>query len=181
MSLTHAILTSLMEKPCTGAELARRFDKSLGHFWQATHQQIYRELGHLERGGLVEVREMPLSRGQQRHFQVLQAGRNALQQWCAGQGEPRPIRDELLVRLRAAAVLGTVDVTPEMRRHQEAHADSLQRFETIERSDFPEGGQRTAADELQLAVLRAGIAYEKSWLAWCAQALADIEPGSQQP
>lgn len=174
MSLTHAILTSLLERPCTGAELARRFDKSLGHFWQATHQQIYRELAVMEQGGLVESRGLPSGRGQQRHFEVLDPGRAALHQWCAGQGEPRPIRDELMVRMRAAAILGTVDVTGELRRHRGLHAETLQRYEDIESRDFPPGKARSAADELQLAVLRAGIAYERSWLAWCAQTLADL-------
>ena len=48
MSLPHAILTALLEKPSSGLELARRFDKSIGYFWSATHQQIYRELAKLE-------------------------------------------------------------------------------------------------------------------------------------
>lgn len=51
MSLPHAILTALLEKPSSGLELTRRFDKSIGYFWSATHQQIYRELGRLEREG----------------------------------------------------------------------------------------------------------------------------------
>ena len=50
MSLPHAILTALLEKPSSGLELTRRFDRSIGYFWSATHQQIYRELGKLEAG-----------------------------------------------------------------------------------------------------------------------------------
>ncbi|MEU0155402.1 PadR family transcriptional regulator [Micromonospora fulviviridis] len=42
MSLEHAILVSLLEQPASGYELARRFDRSIGRFWTATHQQIYR-------------------------------------------------------------------------------------------------------------------------------------------
>ncbi len=174
MSLPHAILTSLLERPCTGAELARRFDKSLGYFWQATHQQIYRELGKMEQAGLVAALGLPSSRGQQRHFEVLDPGRAELQRWCGGQGDPRPMRDELLVRMRAAAVLGTVDVTDELRRHQHLHTETLQRYRLIELKDFPPGRARSAADELQLAVLRAGIVFELSWLAWCKQTLADL-------
>ncbi|MEN9435698.1 MAG: hypothetical protein RIR09_353, partial [Pseudomonadota bacterium] len=48
MSLAHAVLTSLIEKSSSGFELARRFDKSIGYFWHATHQQIYRELARME-------------------------------------------------------------------------------------------------------------------------------------
>ena len=49
MSLKFAILTSLTERSGSGIELARRFDKSIGYFWPATHQQIYRELDRLDR------------------------------------------------------------------------------------------------------------------------------------
>ena len=48
MSLAHALLTSLQEKSSSGYDLARRFDKSIGFFWRATHQQIYRELARME-------------------------------------------------------------------------------------------------------------------------------------
>ena len=48
MSLPHALLTSLAERPGSGSELAGRFDRSIGYFWQATHQQIYRELARLD-------------------------------------------------------------------------------------------------------------------------------------
>lgn len=181
MSLTHAILTSLLERPCTGAELARRFDKSLGYFWQATHQQIYRELGAMERDGLVAARGLPSTRGQQRHFEVLEAGTAELLDWCGGQGEPRPIRDELMVRIRASAVLGTVDVTRELRRHQGLHEETLQRYQLIDAKDFPPAVNRSAADKLQRAVLQAGIAFERSWLAWCAQTLDDLSHTAQQP
>ena len=57
MSLKFAILTSLTERSGSGIELARRFDKSIGYFWPATHQQIYRELDRLATDGL--IREIP--------------------------------------------------------------------------------------------------------------------------
>ena len=57
MSLPHAILTALLEKPSSGLELTRRFDRSIGYFWSATHQQIYRELGRLEAEG--HIRALP--------------------------------------------------------------------------------------------------------------------------
>ncbi|MFX7784895.1 PadR family transcriptional regulator, partial [Acinetobacter baumannii] len=57
MSIQHALLTSLLEKPSSGYELARRFDKSMGYFWSATHQQIYRELGRMAEAGWVSVEE----------------------------------------------------------------------------------------------------------------------------
>ncbi|NEE29541.1 PadR family transcriptional regulator, partial [Streptomyces sp. SID7982] len=58
MALDHAILVSLLERPGSGYELARRFERSIGHFWTATHQQIYRVLGRMVADGLLLVREV---------------------------------------------------------------------------------------------------------------------------
>ncbi|MCW2711082.1 MAG: PadR family transcriptional regulator, partial [Marmoricola sp.] len=33
MALEHALLVSLRERPGTGIELTRRFDRSIGFFW----------------------------------------------------------------------------------------------------------------------------------------------------
>lgn len=57
MSTQHALLISLIEKPSSGYDLARRFDKSIGYFWHATHQQIYRELGRMAELGWIAAAE----------------------------------------------------------------------------------------------------------------------------
>ena len=48
MALEHAILVSLAEKSASGYDLARRFDASIGNFWAASHQQIYKVLARME-------------------------------------------------------------------------------------------------------------------------------------
>ena len=55
MALEHALLVALSERPASGLELTRRFEKSLGFFWHATHQQIYRVLARMESDGWVTV------------------------------------------------------------------------------------------------------------------------------
>jgi len=55
MALDHALLVSLLEKPSSGYELARRFDRSIGYFWHATHQQIYRVLSRMEAEGWISA------------------------------------------------------------------------------------------------------------------------------
>src|SRR3984893_14430046 len=47
VALGDAILVCLTERPMTGYELAKTFDASIGYFWRADHQQIYRELARL--------------------------------------------------------------------------------------------------------------------------------------
>ncbi|NJP48595.1 PadR family transcriptional regulator [Streptomyces sp. SBST2-5] len=181
MSLPHAILTALLEKPSSGLELTRRFDRSIGYFWSATHQQIYRELGKLEADGLIRAlpAEQP-ARGQKKSYEVLPAGRAELARWTAAPGEPKPHRDPLLLRLRAAAVVGTEGLEADLRRHRELHARQLAEYQEIERRDFPP--ERNAPeDRLRHLVLRAGIDLETFWTQWLDHALAEFErlPGAK--
>lgn len=46
MSLRHAILVLLQDQEASGYDLAREFANSIGLVWNATHQQIYLELGN---------------------------------------------------------------------------------------------------------------------------------------
>jgi DNA-binding PadR family transcriptional regulator len=129
MSLQHAILTALLERPSSGLELTRRFDRSIGFFWSATHQQIYRELGRLEQAGLIEpLPQQQPARGQRKEYQVLDAGRAELVGWIAEDQDPKPNRDALLLRLRAAAAVGGPSargLEAEFRRHLALHPRQL--------------------------------------------------------
>ncbi|WP_153504809.1 PadR family transcriptional regulator [Cumulibacter manganitolerans] len=174
MSLRFAILTALTEKSSTGIELARRFDRSIGYFWPASHQQIYRELDKLEGDGLVSVAtsDKPPARGNPKVFAVTAAGTDELREWAGEPGEPRKARDPLMVRIRAAAALGDVDPRPGLERHLQLHLATLAEYEAIEAKQF--SGDLDRAAQLQLLVLRSGIASQRAWVEWCRQALADL-------
>jgi DNA-binding PadR family transcriptional regulator len=174
MSLPHAILTALLEKPSSGLELTRRFDRSIGDFWSATHQQIYRELGKLEADG--HIRALPTeqpARGQKKSYEVLPAGRAELARWTAASQDPRPHRDTLLLRLRASAVVGTEGIEADLRRHLDLHRRQLGEYEEIEKRDFPPG-RDTPEDRLRHLVLRAGIDLETFWTRWLTHALEEL-------
>ncbi|MEW1759346.1 PadR family transcriptional regulator [Streptomyces cyaneofuscatus] len=175
MSLPHAILTALLEKPSSGLELTRRFDRSIGYFWSSTHQQIYRELGKLEQAG--RIRALPTAapaRGQKKEYEVLPAGREELAAWVALPEDPRPVRDPLLLRMRAAAVVGVNGMGTELRRHLALHERQLAEYQEIEERDFtpaPEGD----ADRLRHLVLRGGIDLETFWISWLTRAIGDLD------
>ncbi|MFJ8357280.1 PadR family transcriptional regulator [Streptomyces sp. NPDC093984] len=175
MSLPHAILTALLEKPSSGLELTRRFDRSIGYFWSATHQQIYRELGRLESDGLIRAlpAEQP-ARGQKKSYEVLPAGRAELARWTAASQDPKPHRDVLLLRLRAAAVVGTEGVETDLRRHLDLHRRQLAEYREIEERDFGPG-RDSVRDRLQHLVLRAGIDLETFWIQWLTHALEEFQ------
>jgi DNA-binding PadR family transcriptional regulator len=174
MSLRFAILTALTEKASTGIELARRFDRSIGYFWPATHQQIYRELDRLVADGMITeiAGAEPPSRGNPRTFAVLPEGTAELRQW-ARQGLPIPKRrDPLMVQIRAAAALGDVDVRPLIHEHLQQNAAQLAKYLEIEQKQF--AGELDERSQLQLLPLRAGIANARRWVEWGEKALADL-------
>ena len=179
MSLPHAILTALLERPSSGLELTRRFDRSIGYFWSATHQQIYRELGKLETGGLIEAVPQPPSRGQRKEYLVLPAGRAELVRWVAEGQDPKPVRDPLLLRLRAAAVVGTAGLDVELQRHLAEHRRQLDEYLEIERRDFPADGSGRGGDRLHHMVLKAGIALETFWVEWLTETIGEL--AGEQP
>ncbi|WP_409020752.1 PadR family transcriptional regulator [Brevundimonas vesicularis] len=176
MSLPHALLTSLSEQPGSGSELARRFDRSIGYFWQATHQQIYRELARLEAAGWIQALPADGGRGRQRRYQILAAGHAALKQWTEAPQAPSPIRDELMVRLRAEAVVGPTRLKTELVRLADMHRQKLAKYQAIEARDFTPSSE-SPEKKLQHLVLKSGISYESHRLALCDEALAIL--GSQ--
>jgi DNA-binding PadR family transcriptional regulator len=173
MSLPHALLTALVERSCSGSELASRFDRSIGYFWHATHQQIYRELARLEEAGFIESLPEEPTRGRKRAYRILPAGRSELKRWITQEEEPAALRDEFMVRLRAEAAVGPTGLETEIRRRIGLHTEKLALYQQIEKKDFPSGSQDRAS-ALQLLVLQVGIRYEENWLDILNAALAAL-------
>ncbi|WP_431045638.1 PadR family transcriptional regulator [Streptomyces sp. P1-3] len=178
MALEHAILVSLLEKPGSGYELARRFERSIGYFWTATHQQIYRVLKRMEGDGWIDAREVPQqARPDKREYSVTDLGRAALSEWLHEPIEPESVRHELAVKIRGAAFDDPTALIREVERHHQTHTDRLAHYLAGERRDFtgPEAPPTlSAGQELQHVVLRGGIAYERMTLAWLDDVLATL-------
>ena len=178
MALDHAILVSLLEKPGSGYELARRFERSIGYFWTATHQQIYRVLKRMESDGWVDVRDVPQQgRPDKKEYSVAGPGRDALSLWLHEPIEPESVRHDLAVKIRGAAFDDPAALISEVQRHRQAHTARLAHYLAGEARDFgepPESGPLDAERELQHVVLRGGIAYERMMIAWLDDVLATL-------
>ena len=176
MSLPHAVLTSLLEKSTSGYDLARRFDKSIGYFWHATHQQIYRELARMEAAGWIEGFVPPdAGKTRKKHYRVLPAGRLELARWAAEPTPPMDLRDAFTVKLRADAVLDEVDLAPELQRHLALHTQQLAHYRRIEAHDFAPGRPLTRAQAIQHMILKKGILYEEGEITWGREMLAMLQ------
>ncbi|WP_297799193.1 PadR family transcriptional regulator [uncultured Brevundimonas sp.] len=178
MSLPHALLTALIESPGSGLELAKRFDKSIGHFWQATHQQIYRELAKLEAEGLIASEAEAEARGRKRNYHVLPKGRALLESWLGEEEPVPPLRDTLMVKLRAEAVLDSTDGARALRARMQARLDQhrakLEQYRQFETRDLAKG-LNDRASQLRHMILKAGLRHEGGWVETLEEALALLD------
>ena len=178
MALEHAILVSLLEQPGSGYELARRFERSIGRFWTATHQQIYRVLKRMETDGWVTAEEIGQGgRPDKRSYSVAATGRAVLTTWLRAPVQPEAVRHELAVKIRGAAfddAAGRAALVCEVERYRAAHEATLGRYLSGERRDFPDGAVLDVQQRLQHTVLRGGIAYERMVLDWLDDVLATL-------
>jgi DNA-binding PadR family transcriptional regulator len=155
----------------TGYELAKTFDASIGFFWKADHQQIYRELSRLRDKGHVQGREVVQSGKPNKLVYTLTAeGRAALKHWAARPSVPPSIKDDLLVRLYA---LDSVDIEPlrtDLMARLEHHRDRYERYERLLNKRFPDGSA-PPADLGKMLGLRIGMRHERVVVEWCEEAL----------
>ena len=155
----------------TGYELAKTFDASIGFFWKADHQQIYRELSRLRDKGHVQGREVVQSGKPNKLVYTLTAeGRAALKHWAARPSVPPSIKDDLLVRLYA---LDCVDIAPlrnDLMARLEHHRDRYERYERLLNKRFPDG-TAPPADVGKMLSLRLGMRHERVVVEWCEEAL----------
>jgi DNA-binding PadR family transcriptional regulator len=172
MALEHAILVALSERPGSGYELARRFDRSIGYFWNASHQQVYRVLGRMDEAGwLVSTAVEQDGRPDKKIYEVSADGASELARWLALPTEPEPIRHDLAVKIRGAGYGDARGVLADVVRHREQHAARLEMYLAIEKRDFASPARLKDHQLHQYLVLRGGISYERGVVEWCDEVI----------
>lgn len=176
MALRYAILTALSERASTGFDLARRFDRSFGYFWSASHQQIYRELDRLRSSGLVVEgpQQARPTRGQPKSFLITEAGTEALRGWAKEVDEPTQPREAVVVKLRAAAALGDLAaIRAVFAHHLAVHQQTYATYREIEERDF--SMVDSEADILKHLVLKGGLSTAKARADWCLEVIETLD------
>ena len=172
MALEHALLVALREQPASGLDLAKRFDRSIGFFWHATHQQIYRVLARMDADGWVRVTTVEQTgRPDKKVYDVTPAGAEVLRAWLAAPTEIEPLRSELAVKLRGASFGDRAAVLEVVRANLADHHLRLEHYRGLMARDYPHPGGLTGVELDQYLVLRGGILAEEMWIAWLTEYL----------
>ncbi|MFE2531437.1 PadR family transcriptional regulator [Streptomyces sp. NPDC059371] len=103
MSLRHALLGLLSERPASGYDLLKLFETSLATVWPATQSQIYTELTKLAGTGLIKVAaEGPRGR---KEYVLTDEGLAELRRWLTETKPQRNTRSDILLRVFFLGVL----------------------------------------------------------------------------
>jgi DNA-binding PadR family transcriptional regulator len=176
MSLAYAILATLIHQKCSGYDLAKQFDESVGYFWSATHQQIYRELSQLEAkawiyGQTIEQEDRP----NKKIFDLTPLGRHKMVEWMVQPSKHSKHKEEILVKLFIGPLIEPHLLGAELVRSRESHRQQLETYQNIEQCYFPDPTQLSFADKCQYLTLRQGIRHEINWVEWCDEALGFLD------
>ena len=109
------------EKPGVGLglALAKRFAETIGFFWHADHQQIYRVLRRLKDDGLVDdVLVIQHARPNKRVYSITAAGRDRLVDWSREEHVAASVKDDLLVKVDRASMHHSLEVRVPLLDHR---------------------------------------------------------------
>lgn len=172
MSLAHTILATLGSESYSGYDLWKKFSQTSRYYWQASQQQIYRELGKLEKDGAIASELIPQeNRPNKKLYQVTDKGIEILKSWLLQPAEPMAIREELLVKVIAAKLVPKSVILQEIERHRQIHSQQLSVYKEIEQHKFPDISQLSYEQKCFYITLRCGIRYETYRIAWCEEAI----------
>jgi DNA-binding PadR family transcriptional regulator len=181
-ALGYALLCALHKQPLTGYELVRRMRRPIGYYWTARQSQIYPELGRLSELGLITSSgESGPGPHQRRTHKLAAAGRAVLAEWLARPPEPRPLRDELVLKTYAVRLGDPVAMRALYLAEAERHQQRLDEYRRQE-ADLVDRGAVTVdhPDFGSYATLVLGQRYEELHAQWC-QWLADSLTDSPTP
>ncbi|MGE2689807.1 PadR family transcriptional regulator [Mycolicibacterium pulveris] len=176
MALPHAILVALCERTGSGYELARRFDRSIGYFWTASHQQIYRTLRTMEDDGWVHgTPVVQQGRPDKKVYTVSDAGRAELARWIAEPLSGRGGTRELAVKVRGAAYGDIAALLAQVTALRGERAELLDTYRGYQKRQFPSPASLSGGALHRYLVLRGRIRAEESAIGWLDEVTAALD------
>ena len=181
MSLPHALLGLLLEKPMTGYSLKQIFDRSIQHFWQAHLSQIYRELNKLENQQLLQSSIEPQEgKPDRRIYHVTPAGKTVFLDWLHHFPDELkdPVRCDFVTRMFFGSYLDRTEWIFQLTRFRN---DKLQRLAALEAVDalisdysrqFPDGEQKAVFWRF---TLRKGLKVTRVSIEWAEECLEALQ------
>jgi PadR family transcriptional regulator AphA len=168
MSLRHALIGLLAERPRTGYELLKHFQLSLAYVWPARHGQIYPELARLREEGLIElVNEGPR---RSKTYAATEAGVAEVRRWLRETEPDRSIRNEAMLRVFFLWLLEPEETEDYLREELAAHQARLAEYEALAAEPQPD----TPKTRMFRIALEAGLRSRRTAVDWAEWAVRQV-------
>jgi len=165
-------MTALLEESLSGYDLAKKFDMSLGFFWQASHQQIYRELKiMLERSWLSAHTVEQAGKPNKILYALTPEGNAALDQWLLSETKARPAKEDLYVKLYNVGHCDPKPLAREIDERRRQYQQQLGLYLKIKERHYAEPATLPDNRKGIYLALSAGIRQQKMHIEWCDEAL----------
>lgn len=167
MSLRHAVLGLLSERPASGYDLLRTFQTSLANVWPATQSQLYTELGKLADSGLVTVAaEGPRGR---KEYTVTKEGRKELHHWLTTVEPERVRRNDNLLRVFFLHLVDRAEALAYLAREEELAGERHNALRELDQQMDWEQGPLAFHGRLTLEWGLRFTRMQQEWAQWAAQ------------
>lgn len=176
MSLKHAVLVILSNKPSSGYDIVQEFRSSIGYFWNASHQQVYQQLKKLTDQSLIEFTEMEQDgKPDKKIYHLTELGQKALQNWSTNEVSLFKTKDELLLLLYGGNNVEPSVLINEVKRHRALREKSLNKMLEMDRQYQALLSEEKRKFRFPYLTLRRGITGEQAWLAWADEVLDELK------
>ena len=149
------------------------------HFWRASHQQVYRELGRLSSEGRVNAKAVAQEgRPDKKIYSITKRGLEELRQWIAAPTEIPKSQYDLLVKLLGCNVVGREEFRPEFERIRAISEGWLRMLREMRRECLRQREQGWSEHEQVLYLaLRRGILLGEAQMRWLNEVGAYLGSG----
>jgi DNA-binding PadR family transcriptional regulator len=172
-----SLLGFLYWRPMSGGEIVSAVEASVGHFWNVTRSQIYRELQSLAVTGLVELGEVGPRR--RAPYAITDRGREAFLAWLETDPGPDVMRSPFLLKFFFGALLSEETLRRFVDAIRPQHEKALDYYRNL----LP---AIVRSDPAPAHVVRLAITFEEGMLNWLDSipwgqlAAEDLEPEDEK-
>ncbi len=162
----YALLGILSQRECTGYEMRKYIESSIGFFWQESFGQIYPTLKELEKQGKI-VSVTTKARGTKpTPYRITAAGRKELREWLSSETEPEVMRNELLLKVFFGKEAASEFLVAELERHRQKSIELQRAFQQIQKqlSEVKNPPPHQVYAQLTLDYGRRAVKAEQEWL-----------------
>jgi DNA-binding PadR family transcriptional regulator len=176
----HALLGFLTWGPMSGYDLQKVVTGSISNFWQESYGRIYPMLAQLSSDGLASMREETSSGGRPRKvYSITEAGRDQFEDWLHEPAAPRPLRNEMLLKLFFGARTNPSRSRELVIEARERAGELITHYASIQQQ--LEAAKDVPDRQYWLMTLRYGQLEAQAHLDWCEETLEKLPPIPEDP